>query len=64
MHFSAYAYCDGIHPTAAAHVVIADAFLVVAGVPEPSTWILMFVGFACVGFIAYRRQQPAALGAA
>jgi outer membrane lipase/esterase len=59
-----YAYWDGIHPTAAAHEVIADAFLVVAGVPEPSTWILMFVGFACVGFMAYRRQHPAALGAA
>jgi outer membrane lipase/esterase len=59
-----YAYWDGIHPTAAAHAVIADAFLVVAGVPEPSTWIMMFVGFACVGFVAYRRKQPAALGVA
>lgn len=60
-----YAYWDGIHPTAAAHAVIADAFLVVAGVPEPSTWVMMFVGFACVGFMAYRRRpQPAALGAA
>jgi outer membrane lipase/esterase len=59
-----YAYWDGIHPTAAAHEVIADAFLVVAGIPEPSTWVMMFLGFACVGFMAYRRKQPAALGAA
>ena len=59
-----YAYWDGIHPTAAAHAVIADAFLVVAGVPEPSTWVMMFLGFACVGFMAYRRNQPAVLGAA
>lgn len=59
-----YAYWDGIHPTAAAHAAIADAFLVVAGVPEPSTWVMMFLGFACVGFMAYRRKQPAALGAA
>jgi outer membrane lipase/esterase len=60
-----YAYWDGIHPTAAAHMVIADAFLVVAGVPEPSTWVLMFLGFACVGFMAYRRSnQPTALGVA
>jgi hypothetical protein len=45
--------------------VIADAFLVVAAVPEPFTWIMMFVGFACVGFVAYRRrQQPPALGVA
>jgi outer membrane lipase/esterase len=59
-----YAYWDGIHPTARAHEVIADAFLVVAGIPEPSTWVMMFLGFACVGFMAYRRKQPAALGAA
>jgi len=52
-----YAYWDGIHPTAAAHAVIADAFLVVAGVPEPSTWVMMFLGFACVGFVAYRRRH-------
>ena len=59
-----YAYWDGIHPTAAAHEVIADAFLAVA-VPEPSTWVLMFLGFACVGFMAHRRSnQPTALGAA
>ena len=59
-----YAYWDGIHPTAAAHEVISDAFLAVA-VPEPSTWVLMFLGFACVGFMAHRRSnQPTALGAA
>jgi outer membrane lipase/esterase len=45
--------------------VIADALLVVAAIPEPSTWIMMFVSFACVGLVAYRRrQQPPALGAA
>jgi len=54
-----YAYWDGIHPTTAAHTVIADAF-VTAAVPEPSTWILMFVGFAGVAFMSYRRQRPAA----
>jgi outer membrane lipase/esterase len=59
-----YAYWDGIHPTAAAHEVIADAF-VVAAVPETSTWIMMIAGFAFVGFAAYRRRrQPAALRAA
>jgi phospholipase/lecithinase/hemolysin len=59
-----YAYWDGIHPTAAAHEVISDAFLAVA-VPEPSTWVLMFLGFACIGFMTYRRSnQAAALGAA
>jgi hypothetical protein len=49
-----------------AHEVIAYAFLVVAAAAsEPSTWIMMFVGFACVGFVAYRRrQQPTAFGSA
>jgi phospholipase/lecithinase/hemolysin len=56
-----YAYWDGIHPTAAAHEVIADAFLATA-VPETSTWIMLVVGFGWVGFVAHRRrQQPAAL---
>lgn len=29
----------------------------VAGVPEPSTWAMMFLGFAGVGFMAYRRSR-------
>jgi outer membrane lipase/esterase len=62
-HCSTYAYWDGIHPTAAAHEIIADAFIA-AAVPEPSTWIMMFVGFACIGFVTCRRQRPAALTAA
>jgi PEP-CTERM motif len=27
-----------------------------SGVPEPGTWALMGIGFACVGFLAYRRK--------
>jgi outer membrane lipase/esterase len=57
-----YEYWDGIHPTAAAHRVIADAFLAVA-VPEPSTWAMMILGFAGVGFMAYQRRRTAALAA-
>jgi PEP-CTERM motif-containing protein len=34
-----------------------------AAVPEPSTWAMMMLGFAGVGFIAYRRRKPAALAA-
>ncbi|WFU15902.1 SGNH/GDSL hydrolase family protein [Bradyrhizobium sp. CB3481] len=60
-----YAYWDGIHPTAAAHEKIAEAFLAVTAVPEPSTWFMMVVGFGFVGFVAYRRRpQPGALAAA
>jgi hypothetical protein len=28
----------------------------VSAVPEPGTWALMGVGFACLGFLAYRRK--------
>jgi hypothetical protein len=31
----------------------------VAGVPEPSTWAMMILGFAGVGFLAYRRRNQA-----
>jgi outer membrane lipase/esterase len=56
-------YWDGIHPTAAAHMLIADAFLAEA-VPEPSTWAMLILGFAGIGFMAYRRKSKPALMAA
>jgi outer membrane lipase/esterase len=52
-----YVYWDGIHPTAAAHRAIADAFVAVATVPEPATWAMMILGFAGVGFVTYRRSR-------
>jgi hypothetical protein len=33
----------------------------VGGVPEPSTWAMMLLGFAGVGFMAYRRKSKPAL---
>lgn len=36
----------------------------VAAVPEPSTWAMMILGFAGVGFMAYRRRNQNALIAA
>jgi hypothetical protein len=35
-----------------------------SGVPEPSTWAMMILGFAGVGFMAYRRKSKPALMAA
>jgi PEP-CTERM motif len=35
-----------------------------AGVPEPSTWAMLLLGFAGVGFTAYRRKSKPALMAA
>lgn len=35
----------------------------IAAVPEPSTWAMMIIGFAGVGFMAYLRQRRAARAA-
>jgi hypothetical protein len=32
-----------------------------AAVPEPSTWAMMIMGFAGVGYMTYRRRKTAAL---
>ena len=31
--------------------------LVIISVPEPSTWAMMLIGFAGLGFAAYRRAR-------
>jgi hypothetical protein len=33
------------------------------GVPEPSTWAMMILGFAGIGFMTYRRKSPASMAA-
>jgi hypothetical protein len=40
--------------------VISDPVLT-AAVPEPSTWAMMILGFAGIGFMAYRRKSKPAL---
>ncbi|MES2195761.1 MAG: PEPxxWA-CTERM sorting domain-containing protein [Pseudomonadota bacterium] len=35
----------------------------IAAVPEPSSWAMMILGFAGVGFMAHRRRKTAALAA-
>jgi len=37
---------------------------IAAGVPEPSTWAILLLGFAGIGFKAYRRKSKPALMAA
>jgi hypothetical protein len=39
-------------------------FGAVSAVPEPSTWAMLILGFAGVGYMAYRRRSPAAPAAA
>jgi PEP-CTERM motif len=46
------------------HTFTDTAELNVAAVPEPSTWAMMLLGFAGVGFLAYRRKSKPALIAA
>jgi len=33
---------------------------VVGGIPEPSIWAMMVLGFAGVGYMTYRRKRQAA----
>jgi hypothetical protein len=51
---------DAVHPA----VGIWAFRDVQAAVPEPSTWAMMILGFAGVGFMAYRRKAKPALMAA
>jgi hypothetical protein len=37
--------------------------VVLAAIPETSTWAMMIVGFAGVGYVTYRRRKTAALAA-
>jgi hypothetical protein len=43
---------------------VAFAFLGTPIVPEPSTWAMMILGFAGIGFMAYRRKSKPAVTAA
>jgi len=58
-------YFDGIHPTTVAHGAIAGAILAqlndgVSAVPEPSTWMMMIVGFGLLGARLRMRRRPIA----
>jgi PEP-CTERM motif len=45
----------------ASPVNASDTITAVVAVPEPSTWAMLILGFAGIGFMAYRRQaKPSA----
>jgi len=62
-----YLFWDGEHPTRVGHALTADlAYDVLTGttdpalVPEPSTWAMMLIGFAGLGFASWRARQTRA----
>jgi hypothetical protein len=55
---------DAYHPSLGNETFITGTVTSVAfssAVPEPSTWAMMILGFAGVGFMAYRRKSKPAL---
>ena len=48
---------DGVDPAFLDTLVIDVTTASVGAVPEPSTWAMMILGFAGVGFMAYRRRN-------
>ena len=39
--------------------ILSETYFPTAAVPEPSTWAMMILGFAGIGFMAYRRKTKA-----
>ena len=59
-----YLFWDALHPTAAAHALVADlAFDVLTGTkdpltaPEPSTWAMMLIGFGGLSIAGWRARR-------
>ena len=50
-----YAFFDGVHPTAAVHALLGDAFQA-ALVPEPRTWAMLAAGLLVLAVAARRRR--------
>jgi hypothetical protein len=44
--------------------ILTGSLAVAPAVPEPSTWAMMLLGFAGMGFVAYRRRNKMTLNAA
>jgi hypothetical protein len=45
-------------------VETGEVQIAVAAVPEPSTWAMLILGFAGLGFMAYRRKNAMEMNAA
>lgn len=60
---SSDAYSEDGGPDGLADLSDSLGFTLTSGVPEPSTWAMMMLGFAGLGFMAYRRRNNLALHA-
>jgi phospholipase/lecithinase/hemolysin len=56
-NIDSFVYWNDIHPTAPVQALWAGGFL--TAVPEPSTWAMLLIGFAGLGFAGYRRAARA-----
>jgi PEP-CTERM motif len=57
-------YTFGLKLFSANDLLLGDVSIQVNAVPEPSTWAMLILGFAGIGFMAYRRKlRPAVLAA-
>jgi phospholipase/lecithinase/hemolysin len=54
-----YLYFDNVHPTTAAHALLASQFALAAGVPEPASWALVLLGLGLLRQHARRRPGAA-----
>jgi hypothetical protein len=52
-------YLNAGQPNLEPWIMLSEVQFMTAAVPEPSTWLMMIVGFAGVSFAAYRRKAKA-----
>jgi outer membrane lipase/esterase len=64
-NIASFVYWDSIHPTARVQALWAQAMGkelgVIVSVPEASTWVMMLLGFAGIGFAGYSRSKKQGL---
>jgi hypothetical protein len=55
-HAGTCSFTVGLFADGALLATESDSVTVTGGVPEPSTWATMMIGFAALGYMGYRRK--------